>query len=350
VASPRLLSHTEIETAQSCWARHAFAYTGHLTDGQTLKSRRIPRRLSEGRAWGAAAAVWHSRGDTLLASVEAVEALRASLDADELEMYERGVSLTPEERLGSENLLVEVFEHYADSVPSLSDLTRLEHEIRVAIPSRTGRRSSTHYGFQCFLDGWWVDPDGRPWLVEFKWRSRLTALELLEKSRQLRWYAWALRADRGIDPVGVIVDEVLCTPPQPARLVRSRRKAEGLEGMTVSHSADQLTLPESYLDACAHFGVEPVADTLEALAQRRWSQRVAILFRPSELEEAGQELVSAAKLIRDLDSGALYPMRHALPMLCNGCRFKPICSAPEDHLYVDTLFERRVPKREKEPA
>ena len=78
MAGPRLLSYSEIDTAMTCWARHAFAYTGHLTGGRALRARAIPRVLSEGRALGAAVAKWHEQAPTLLAALDAAEVLRES--------------------------------------------------------------------------------------------------------------------------------------------------------------------------------------------------------------------------------------------------------------------------------
>jgi hypothetical protein len=32
-------------------------------------------------------------------------------------------------------------------------------------------------------------------------------------------------------------------------------------------------------------------------------------------------------------------------MECNFCKFNPICNEPGDEVFVDSLFERTVPKR-----
>ncbi len=336
---PRLLSHTEIETAMSCWARHAFAYTGHLTEGTTLRRRAVARTLSEGRAHGRAAATWHAKGNTLLAAFDASEALYASLREDEVQMLTRGVELGPDEWTDITEHLLGIEAHYMSVAPPLSNLTREEDRIEVPIPSRTGRQGSTRYRFECFIDGWNVDDDQMPWLVEFKLRKRLTPLVVLQNDRQLRRMAWALRKYRGIEPVGVIVDERLNAVPKPARVLKSGKP---------SHAKDQLTTAESYVAVCQELGDEPHPDTLDHLRAQRWQQRVPIIFRPDEIDEAGEELASAAKLIRDLDSKALAPIRHASTQTCNGCRFKEICPNPQDDLLVDTLFERTVPKRLRE--
>jgi hypothetical protein len=282
-----------------------------------------------------------------MAAVDAAEALRASLDADELEHAQLGVVLPVEERIGIEDYLMKVLTQYIRTATPLGNLHRLEEEIRVPIPSRTGVRSSSRYHFHCFIDGWTFDDKGRPWLVEFKLRSRLQSAALISNSRQLRWYAWALRKAKGIEPIGVLVDETWNTAPQPPRLVRAMRKGEGVDGQTVSHALNQHTTVDAYELACEFFSVDPLPDTIKVLQEIVWNRRTPILFSDGELDEAGAELVSAAKLIRDLDAEVLQPIRHVSAMTCNGCRFKDICANPGDELYVDTLFERVVPKRDR---
>jgi hypothetical protein len=117
----------------------------------------------------------------------------------------------------------------------------------------------------------------------------------------------------------------------------------------VSHASDQLTTPERYRAACAVYGEEPVGDVIRALEARRWHQRIPIQFRPSELEEAGHELRSAARLIRDLDSGDLYPIRNATVRTCAGCRFRDICDDPTPEV-VDLYFDRQPAKKRRDNA
>lgn len=319
----------------TCWARHAFAYTGHLTNDTTLRPRGIAPILSEGRAWGAAVAAWHSHGADLLGLFAAITALRASLDSDEREMADRGFPVDLAGRLETEDRLVEMLEHYVATAEQLPNLTRLEDEVVVAVPSRRGGRASTRYKFLCRIDGF-TDREGQRWLVEFKLRRGLQPVELIQRSRQIRWYAWALAQTMAEPPIGVLVDERLNEAPRAARVLKS-----GLP----SHAVDQITTPDVYVDACHAADIPPKASTVDALKARAWQQRIPIMFRPGELEDAGRELVSAAKLIRDLDSGELEPIRHATRMTCQGCQFKAICDAPMDEHYVSTLFERTVPKR-----
>jgi hypothetical protein len=336
---PRLLSYSEIETAMTCQARWDFRYGGRLA-GSTLKRRELVPMLSGGRAWGAGVAAWHQGQGTLLASWAAHAALKASLDRDAAEMAERGFKPSLEARVDLEGELSAMLDHYMSTAEPIYGLSRLEAEMIVALPSRSGKRSSTLYRFQCFLDGF-TDENGMEQLVEFKLRGRLTEPALLERQRQPRWYAWAYRKQTGRVPAGVIVDERLREVPKPAALTEKGRKP--------SHKKDQLTTPELYADLCHEFGELPKLDVMEHLRQRQWQQRYPLSFRPDELDEAGDELVSAAQLIRDLDNGTLHPVRNATRMHCNACDFKAICSHPQDTLFVDTEFERTVPKRLREP-
>lgn len=347
----RLLSHSEIDTALTCWARHAFAYTGRLTGGQTLKPRTTAPILSEGRAWGAAVAAWHAHGGELTALFDGHDALRKSISADAEQMAEAGVPPSAELLTEMENRLGAMLDHYAATCEPLAPLTMLEGTLDTPLLSRSGTgRASTRYRFTGFIDGYTVI-DGRQWIVEFKLRGQLTPPELLERQRQIRWYAWALArmqgygVNHGTLPAGVIVDERLNEVPQQPRTVQAKRKGEGVDGRVPSHAKDQVTTPELYADLCHEYGELPKLEVVEHMRQREWQRRFPILFRPGELEEAGRELTSAAKLIRDLDSGELDPIRHAKRQTCNGCRFKAICTNPGDDLLVDSLFTRTEPKR-----
>lgn len=355
--SSRALSYSEISMAMTCQARHAFAYTGHLTDGQTLKRRSIAPILSQGRAWGASVAAWHAFSDDpsllgywnpIQAKLAAHEALRASYAQDLLEQEELGVFLPAEQVAEQADDLGEILDHYMATATRLDGLTRLEGELNEPIPSRTGKRGSSRYRFQGYIDGFRRDHEDHEWIVEFKLRAGLTPLELLQLSRQIRWYAWARQRETGVPVVGCVVDERLNVAPKPPRLViKSRKKGETTYGP--SHAKDQITTPELYISVCEEFGDEPKPETLDALKRRVWQQRQPILFRPGELEEAGRELVSAAKLVRDLDLGHLYPVRNAQLQLCRGCRFREACANPGDRLYLDVIFERTEPKRLRPP-
>lgn len=335
----RLLSYSEIETALTCWARQRwdFAYGGHLA-GAALKSKNLAPILSEGRAWGAGVAAWHRWAATsALAVWEAHEAIGSSLVADAKAMHDAGAPVDMNAYAEMDVKLRAMLDHYVVTASPLPNLTRLEHEIVVPIPSRSGRRSSNRYRFQCFLDGY-TDDSGNQFIVEFKLRKRLQPAALVQRARQPRWYAWALAREQGFTPLGVIVDERLNEVPKDPRVLKSGKP---------SHAKDQLTTPEQYVEACLLGGEPPKDEVVEALRGRVWQQRIPLIFREGEIEQAGQELVSAAALVRDLDSGALTPIRNAARQRCDSCRYRDICAEPGDELYVNTLFERCPPKRHR---
>jgi hypothetical protein len=339
----RQLSFSEIATAMTCQARWDFAYGGRLA-GDCLTPKALTPILSEGRAWGSACAAWHSNARTILAEWEAHQALRDSLNADYDAMTEAGLwPPSPQERLATETRLATMLDHYMATAEPLPNLTRLEGEIVTALPSRLGHRRSTRYRFQCYLDGYTTE-DGQQWIVEFKLRNQLTEPALLARQRQHRWYAWALGQEQGFHPTGVISDERLNLEPKPARLVQGRRKGEG---RVPSHAKDQQTTVEDYLGVCFDHGIPPKPETADALRARVWQQRHPFLFSPLELEQAGRELVSGSKLIRDLDNGDLEPIRNASRMTCGGCRFREVCDNPTDRLLVDSLFDRKPAKRDR---
>jgi hypothetical protein len=337
---PRLLSYTEIETALTCWARWDFKYGGRLA-GSTLKKREVASLLREGKAWGAAVAAWHQHSGELLALWYAHEALREAIDEDCKAMAAVGFPIPLDERTAMETRLATMLDHYASIAIPYPNLTKLEGEIVVGVPSRgNSKRSSTRYRFQCFLDGF-TDDAGDEWVVEFKLRGRLTDPVLAQKQRQPRWYAWARLRETGRIPTGVYVDERLNEIPKAPRLTEKGKKP--------SHAKEQLTTPEMYADLCHEHGEMPKLEVMDALRARSWQQTIPLLFRPSELGEVEQEMISAAKLIRDLDSGELYPIRNASRMHCTGCFYRDICENPRDDLYVESMFERTVPKRDRVP-
>jgi hypothetical protein len=96
-------------------------------------------------------------------------------------------------------------------------------------------------------------------------------------------------------------------------------------------------------------GQAPDPELVMELQSRQWQQRVAILFRPEELDEAGYELTSAGITIRDLDNGHVWPTRNASERNCGGCPFKRICADPSASL-VDEQFVRIPAKRDREAA
>lgn len=333
----RVIRHSELDTALECQARHAFAYTGHLTAGDALEPKQTHVRLREGRAWGRAVAAFHMRDPSLPVAVRYASGLYeldAAIreDADEM----RGHGVVDYEGTHDTLLrLTDILWHYCSTTEPLH-IGYPEYEVTVPIRARGElHRSSSRYSFQGHFDGL-TRRDDRLWIVEYKLRGRLTPFEQVVLTRQFRRYAWALEQETGESVGGIIVDERLNEAPKPARLLKNGKP---------SHAKDQLTTPEMYLAACEEHGEEPHEDTLVALKQRRWQARHPIVFSRREIEEAGRELVSGAKLIGQLDRGDLYPMRNPSPFRCPGCAYREICPRPDDTELVDLNFVRKPPKR-----
>ena len=343
----RSISYSEVASALHCPAQHDFAYGDRLA-GSSLVERELAPPLERGRAWGATIAAYHQALTyaDLIPELVAEAALWKSLREMSEPQRKAGV-YNDEQAQELEHRIWGIFEHYT-SVSEPLYVVALEGRLDVALPALTGPRSSPYYRFHGYVDArTWESPS---YLVEYKLRDRLTPVPILVRQRQVRDYAWAYQKQTGIEIAGVWVDETLNAIPGPARIVQAKRKDQGIDGLTVSHASDQLTTPERYIKACYMYGEKPVGDTLKALKARKWHQRVPIHFRPSELEEVGHELRSAARLIRDLDSGDLYPIRNATVMTCQGCRFREICDNPEDTEVVDALFDREPAKRYRDAA
>lgn len=372
----RDISYTEQSTLLTCQAQWDFNYGGYLA-GTALRSKETPIILREGRAWGRAVAAFHAAEEDRLDA--AIIVLAEALEEDAEEQREAGFYDADAHRQTAAKLRA-VLEQYAQETEPLS-LDRLEHELFVPLPSRSGSGDSNRYRLQVLFDGVHTDEQGQTWLVEFKLRGELSALELIANSRQIRYYAWAWQRETGQPVTGVIVDERLNAMPKPARWVRPKKKDEGIdvtpdqaaalgspysdaetdtygdEGKlarrTVSHAKDQLTTPELYVAACERAGVEPVQEALEQIALRKWSQRHPIFLTSTEIEESGRELVSLGRQIAAIDSGQIFPVRNVKPQNCRGCRFREICNEPNDVDLVEALFDRVPAKRnreEKSPA
>lgn len=328
--SHRLISVSEVGALLDCERRHAFAYTGHVTDGHTLKKRNPAITLRRGRAWGRAVAAWHETGEVELA----VAALRLALDDDAREQEEAGVYIA-DEHMDLLGHLLGLLSHYTETADRLP-LTDAELELRVPLPSRTGRRASNRYAFQGFVDG--LTREFRLpglWVVEYKLRGRLSSLEQVAQSRQIRWYAWAAARQFGECVQGVIVDERLDEVPKPVRLLKNGKP---------SHDKSQMTTAGMYLAACEEHEVEAVPDTFAALKVRDWQRRHPIFLRESEIADAGRELVSAGAAIAEMDAGSRYPIANRSQFTCPRCPYRDICDSPQGDL-ADFNFETTTPKR-----
>jgi CRISPR/Cas system-associated exonuclease Cas4 (RecB family) len=326
----RLISVSEIGSLLECERRHDFSYAGHILGGQTLKKRNPAITLRRGRAWGRAVATWHETGNEAQAQL----ALTVALDEDAQEQRDAGTYLESEHRELLADL-TSVLQHHVQTAERVP-LTDAEIELRVSLPSRTGKRASNRYAFQGYLDG--LTREYRLpglFLVEFKLRKQLSSLEQVAASRQIRWYAWA--AERQFDePVqGVIVIERLNASPKPVRILKNGKP---------SHDKTQMTTAERYVAACEEHD-EPVNDeTANALRSRDWQRVHPVLLRRSEIDEAGQELVSAAARVAEMDAGHRHPVANRTPFTCPRCAYRDICTDPAGDL-TDFDFTRTEPKR-----
>jgi CRISPR/Cas system-associated exonuclease Cas4 (RecB family) len=344
MAGTRMLSFSEIDMALQCTAKWDYAYGGRLA-GSTLKRRETSPTLQGGRAWGAAVAQWHAHGGDRVASLHAHRALSASLDEDYEQMVARDVDPGLRQRLDLEEHLSAVLDHYMDTVQPFDNFTLIEHEILVPILAVNGKDAwSSRYRYLAKLDGFTIDRDGMQWPVEFKLRESLTPFVLVARSRQPRWYTLALAVEQKFNPFGIIVEETWNRAPQEPKIVKAKRKTEGIEGRVPSTDPRQAVTPEAYSAVCEEYGVEPTRDTLLAFQGIRWTARHPIMLTAVELDEASEELREAAALIGRLDSGTT-PIRNAKPMNCRTCQFSPICDQPEDSMFVETMFVRGTPKR-----
>jgi hypothetical protein len=330
----RRLSYSEVSTALTCQARHDFAYVGQLA-GDALKPRTVSVPMREGRAWGHAVAAYHSevlRTDGL--AIGHME-LDKALDEDVDEQRSAGVYL-PDEHQAMAAKLHAILDHYAATTDPLPT-DRPEHEFDVALPSRGGSRRSNRYRLTAYIDGIHTDDEGREWLVEYKLRKQLTPFAQIALWPQLRFYAWAAREALGVNPVGVIVDECLNEAPGEPAI-----NADGRPSKRQSCTLD------AYLAACRESKHQPHDDVVEKLTAKRWHQRHPIIFGPGEFEETERQLVSAARLIQQLDTGELFPIRNPSRAHCPGCAYRDICAVPTDRDLTDALFERVPPKRDRE--
>jgi hypothetical protein len=326
----RAISYTETAALLRCQAAWDFQYGDRLA-GSALKPKDTPTLLREGRAWGVGVGAFHETGGAQLGRGE----MLASLEADAHQQVEAG-TYDADSHKALEERMAELFDHYTATTSRLP-ITNLEHELLVKLPSRSGTGWSNRYRLHTFFDGLHTDEDGRVWIVEFKLRKKLSSLEQVANSRQIRYYAWSWFVETGQRVAGVIVDERLNEVPKPARILKSGKP---------SHAKEQLTTPELYEQACLDAGEGPHAEVLEALEARRWQARHRVFLTEAEVDEAGEELVSLAQQVQALDAHRLYPVRDVRAQNCNGCRFKEICNSPGDGDLIDVLFNRVPPKRD----
>ena len=335
MSSTRVLSFSEVSRFLDCQARWDFSYGDQLA-GSSLKEKAVAPLLSGGRAWGAAIAAYHVHAGQVDAGELAIAAMDESLQADAERQREFGVHDQSEHDELRTRLLAILVHQIEANEPIVMD-AMTERELLVPIPSRTGRRSSSKYKLLCYIDATETMSDGSVWLDEFKLRGSLYPAKLIVMSRQIRWYAWAYQQATGQKVTGVWMNERLNEAPKPPRVLASGK---------LSHAKDQLTTAAAYIAACEEYGEEPVTTTIEELQARKWGQRVPVMFREDELEEAGLELVSAAKQIHAMETRQLFPLRNAKRQNCGWCPYRDVCPSPNNEL-IDALFERLPPKKDR---
>lgn len=321
----RLISHSEVSTLLTCQHRWDMSYGDQLA-GSSLKPKAVSPTLQDGKALGAGVATYDTGANLDFAIDVMVDTLDE--DADRLREFGLFNSIAFEE---SKTLLIQLLEHYAAENAPMG-ITRLEEEIIVPIPSRSGLRDSNRYRLQVFIDGIKEDHDG-VWLVENKLRGQLSSLLMISLSRQIRWYAWAYRKQYGVEPAGVIVNERLKAVPAEVKFNKNG-----------SVSKKQTCTVDAYLAA----GGDD-EDVIAKLTAKNWQRREPVFLTTEEIDEAGQQLVSAGQQIRDFDTADRYPVRNPSPMFCGGCQFKDICPNPRDTELVDAWFERTTPKKDRPP-
>ena len=340
----RAVSHSEASVLLDCGLKWDLAYGGRIL-GHTLAPLVAHPRLRDGRAWGRAVAALHQHGSITDHAVdEAQMALTISLSEDADQMMDAGV-FDQAEAQDTSDRLVAMLRHYAETTEPLR-LERLEEEILVPIPSRTGKRASNKYRLQCFFDGIHVDDEGRTFIVEFKLRGTLTDLEKIQRDRQIRWYAWAYREATGTEVDGVIVDERLNRAPEPPKVLKNGRPSMDQRQYTTKDLFREAVAP--FWSEMSDLAREEATAAAEAFDQRRWQARHVLFFRNDEINEAGHQIVSAARQIALMESGDLYPTRNPNPSRCGGCQFADICVTPTDLEFVRTNYRITEPKSQRE--
>lgn len=326
----RTLSVSEVDSRQTCSLQHDLRYVGHSLGGVVLKSRYQHYNLRRGRAWGIGVQVWHTTGDIASAHTLMLE----SIEQDAEEQRANGV-YTPEaaiEHAEMYELLKACLSHYAHTMPLLR-LAEPEKKLLVKIPGLRG------WQLDMRLDGV-VDAEYGLYPFESKFRNQLSSHEMIEKSRQPRWYAAGWREETHQIPAGFIVDERLAKAPEPDSPVKINKGGE--------ISKVQSCTPGLYLATCTLLGEEPDAEVLER-AQRRhdpatYHRRVVIRFTHRELDEALEQMRSEAHAIRLHERGVLTPIRNPNPQRCPGCAYRDICTEPTRPM-AEAFFDFAPPKR-----
>lgn len=371
----RVISHSEINTLDTCPKRHDLQYSGQLLGGETLRPKTDAPILRDGRAWGAMVAAWHQTGDVAVAELEMRKLLDE--DADKMLAADVPMEVVADGVEETSTFLINLLADYCreHDAPTLDPATsgripgdRPEEQLLVPLLSRSGKSDSNRYVFDGRLDLVYTDERGLDWIIEFKLRKSLTSYAMIKRDPQFRRYAWAWKRATGREIAGVIIDERRKDVPLPPRMVKAKKMSDAqkayraeckkageeedkeyfssLADLVPSHAKDQLCTAEAYEANCKECGVDPDPETVEALTARQWQQRVPIFLSKKALEIVGLELTGAGQDIHNADTGMTYPRAKPSNMNCGGCPFNDICDDLDNTEYIDFLFNRKPPKAE----
>ena len=189
----RTLSFTEISTALQCEAKHDFSYGDRLA-GSALKSKTVLPVLSGGRCLGrdggGLARLGRprpgARGDVRLARTGTPSASASSVYHDR------------EQHTELRERLERIFAHYDHDRRAAAAALARGGRCWSRCPRSTARRGRrSKYRFLAYFDGIHEDAEGRVWLIEFKLRARLSALDLVANSRSAPLVRLGLSAQAG---------------------------------------------------------------------------------------------------------------------------------------------------------
>lgn len=342
--SYRTLSVSETDSILTCPLKHDLAYVGQSLGGVTLKSRYKHYNLRRGTAWGIGVQVWHETGD--LASAETL--MLESIEQDAEAQRAAGVYTIEAQAEHGEmfELLKACLGHYARTMPRLA-LAEPERKLLVKIPGLRGWRLDMR------LDGVVTNPDYGLYPFESKLRNQLSSHEMIEKARQPRWYAAGWREESHEIPAGFIVDERLAqiAPDIDAPIVMtagSKPRKDGSQKDPPRPHKHQACTAATYRAACIAGGYDIDPEIAESCEKRHdpatYHRRVVIRFTHRELDEALEQMRSAAHLIRLHERGVLTPIRNPNPQRCPGCAFRDICTEPTRDMAA-AFFDFAPPKQ-----
>jgi hypothetical protein len=188
------------------------------------------------------------------------------------------------------------------------------------------------------------------WVVDHKSAATAPSDKGLDWDDQVTGYCYIVWRWLGIVPRGVIFNYLIKNAPSEPRLVKGKKKGEGL---VLSTAKDQQTTPDLYREALKEHGLmsggritsEKHADCLAALLARGdepFYRRYEVTRNMEQLLSFERRLVAEhrdmtlARFGREEDE-LLYPNPHR--MLCPRCSVSSICLALEDGSDVEDIID-----------